>query len=253
MPQPESAESPIRILVVDDEPAIRSILRNGLEAEGYAVSEADSKAGLLHCLETTPIDLITLDLGLGGEDGLQLALEIRAQRNVPIVMITAKADPIDRVAGLEHGADDYIVKPFHIQEVLLRIRGVLHRYELELGSKNTGNAVVVAKERYQFEIGTLDVARRELSTTYGELIDLTDIEFDLLVNFLRRPARILSRDELMRLLKGRDWSPEDRTIDGYVARLRRKIDSQSESPRLIKSVRGIGYVFAGEVGRLDNS
>jgi two-component system OmpR family response regulator len=253
MPQSESAKSSIRILIVDDEPAICSILRGGLEAEGYAVSEAGSKAELVHCLETTPIDLITLDLNLGGEDGLQLAREVRAQRNMPIIMITAKAEPVDRVAGLEHGADDYIVKPFHIQEVLLRIRSVLRRYELEAESRNTGNAVDVAEELYKFEIGTLDVARRELTTTHGEPIDLTDIELDLLVNFLRRPARILSRDELMQLLKGRDWSPEDRTIDGYVARLRRKIDSQSEAPRLIKSVRGIGYVFAGEVERLDNS
>lgn len=253
MPPSESAKSSIRILVVDDEPAIRSILRSGLEAEGYAVSEAGSKAELLCYLETTPIDLITLDLDLGGEDGLQLALEVRAQRNVPIVMITAKGDPIDRVRGLEQGADDYIVKPFHIQEVLLRIHSVRRRYELEVGSKSAGNGAGDAKECYKFEIGKLDVARRELSTARGELINLTDIEFDLLVNFLRRPARILSRDELMHLLKGRDWAPEDRTIDGYVARLRRKIDSQSEAPRLIKSVRGIGYVFTGEVGCLDNS
>jgi two-component system, OmpR family, response regulator len=240
-------KSPIRILVVDDEPAIRSILRSGLEKEGYEVSEASNKAGLLRCLETESIDLITLDLDLGGENGLQLAREARAQHNIPIVMITGKGNVFERVAGLEQGADDYIVKPFHIREVLMRARSVLRRYELESVAEDVGNSVSVPAERYKFDDCILDVTRRELKTANGEIIDLTDAEFDLLSSFLRQPARILSRDELMRVLRGRNWSPEDRTVDGHVARLRRKIDSRSEIPRLIKSVRGVGYVFTGDV------
>jgi len=245
-------KSPIRILIVDDEPAIRSILRSGLEKEGYEVSEASNKAELLQCLETAPIDLIALDLDLGGEDGLQLAREARAQRNVPIVMITGKGDVFVRVAGLEQGADDYIVQPFHIQEVLMRARSVLRRYELESDADDFDHFVGIPAERYKFDGCILDVPRRELKTADGDTIDLTDAEFDLLSSFLRQPARILSRDELMHVLKGRDWSPEDRTIDGHVARLRRKIDFRSEMPRLIKSVRGVGYVFTGDVEPLRN-
>jgi DNA-binding response OmpR family regulator len=232
---------------VDDEPAICSILRSGLEAEGYEVSQAGNKAELLRCLETASIDLITLDLDLGGENGLQLAREVRAQHNIPIIMITGKSDVFDRVAGLEHGADDYIVKPFHIREVLMRARSVLRRYELESVAEVVDNFAGVPAERYEFDGCILDVQRRELKTANGEVVDLTEAEFALLLSFLRQPARILSRDELMHVLNGRDWSPEDRTIDGHVARLRRKIDYQSELPRLIKSVRGVGYVFTGDV------
>jgi two-component system, OmpR family, response regulator len=246
-----NSKSPIRILVVDDEPAVRSILRSGLEQEGYEVSEASNKAEFLRCLETAPIDLITLDLDLGGEDGLQLAREARAQRNIPIVMITGKGDVFVRVAGLEDGADDCIVEPFHIREVLLRARSVLRRYEPE-PVEDGRNLASVPAERYKFDGCILDIPRRELKNENGETIDLTDAEFDLLSSFLRQPTRILSRDDLMRVLKGRNWSPEDRTIDGHVARLRRKIDSRSEVPRLIKSVRGVGYVFTGDVEALRN-
>lgn len=245
--------SPIRILVVDDEPIVRSILRSGLEKEGYEVSEADNKTEILRCLEAGPIDLITLDLDLGGENGLLLAREVREQHNIPIVMITGKGDVFDRVAGLEQGADDYIVKPFHIREVLMRTRNVLRRYELESVAEDVGNSISIPVERYKFDGSVLDVLRRELKTLNGEIIDLTDAEFDLLSIFLKQPARILSRDELMRALNGRDWSPEDRTIDGHIARLRRKIDSRTEMPELIRSVRGVGYVFTGEVERLDTS
>jgi two-component system, OmpR family, response regulator len=251
---PMIPKSPLRILIVDDQQAIRLILRSGLEADDYIVSEAGGKAELLHCLETEPVDLITLDLDLGGEDGLQLAREVRARRNIPIIMITGKGEPVDRVAGLEHGADDYIVKPFHIKEVRMRIRNVLRRYALETETRGGGAAISTAEERYKFAIGTLHVQRRELVAESGDLIDLTDTEFGLLMIFLGRPARIMSRDELVALLNGRHWSPEDRSIDGHIARLRRKIDLLGGgAARLIKSVRGIGYVFTGDVQRLPNS
>ena len=125
------ANIPVHILVVEDEAALCAILREGLEAEGFVVSEARDKAALLRSLENEPIDLITLDLGLGRDDGLQLARQIRAKRNIPIVMITGRGAPNDRLEGLEHGADDYVSKPFHIREVVLRIHNILRRYELE--------------------------------------------------------------------------------------------------------------------------
>ena len=135
----------------------------------------------------------------------------------------------------------------------MRARSVLRRYELESVAEDVGNSIGLPAERYKFDGCILDVPRRELKAANGETIDLTDAEFGLLSIFLRQPARILSRDELMRVLNSRNWSPEDRTIDGHVARLRRKINSRSEMPRLIKSVRGVGYVFTADVEPLGNS
>ena len=233
---------PIRILVVDDEAALCAILREAFEAEGFVVSEARDKAALLRSLEVEPINLITLDLAMGRDDGLELARQIRALRNIPIVMITGRGAPFDRVVGLEHGADDYISKPFHIREVVLRVHSVLRRYNLEeIIPKQS------AEQRHAFIVGVLDAAKREVRKVDGSLLDLTESEFLLLEIFLRNPARVLSRDEILQMLRGRDWSPLDRTIDGHVARLRRKIEPRGEMPSLIKSVRGVGYVFTGEV------
>jgi two-component system, OmpR family, response regulator len=237
-----NANAPIHILVVEDDAALRAILREAFEAEGIAVLEAADKAALLRNLETEPIDLITLDLGLGQEDGLELARQIRAKRNIPIVMITGRGAPIDRVTGLEHGADDYISKPFHIREVLLRIHNILRRYQREEGMPKAREA-----RRYAFDRAVLDSAKREVRKADGMVLDLTDREFDLLELFLKHPARVLSRDEILQSLQGREWSPFDRTIDGHVARLRRKIEPAGEAPTLIKSVRGVGYVFTGDV------
>lgn len=244
------AENPIQVLVVDDEPGVRSVLRRGLEAEGYAVSEAGSMTALLRRLdEAPPVSLITLDLMLGDEDGLSLARQIKVRRNVPIVMITARTAPVDRVKGLEHGADDYIVKPFLIREVLLRIHSILRRYELESRADNAtdGNS---GEERYEFAAGRLDVKRRELVAPDGSPVALTDAEIDILLLFLRNAGRVLSRDDLAMLLKGRKWSPLDRTIDGHIARLRKKIEPEIETPCLIKTVWRVGYVFTGDVRRL---
>ncbi len=236
------ANTPIHILVVEDEAAVRGILREGLEAEGFMVSEARDEAGLIRSLEAEPVHLITLDLGLGQEDGLELARQIRAKRNIPIVMITGRSAPVDRLAGLEHGADDYISKPFHIREVVLRVHSVLRRYELEESVPKPR-----AAQRYAFGSCILDSAKREVRKVDGALIDLTDSEFLLMEIFVRHPARVLSRDEMLQMLRGRDWSPLDRTIDGHVARLRRKIEPPGEAPTFIKSVRGVGYVFTGEI------
>lgn len=238
------------ILIVDDEPEVRALLRQGLEAEGFSVVEAGSGAEADAQLAAHPVSLLTLDLKLGGEDGLKIARDLRAKRNTPIIMITGKSDPIDRVVGLELGADDYIAKPFLMREVVARVRAVLRRYEASLVAAAPMEAVGSSGSRYAFEGWTLDIHRREVRDPGGDVCDLTTAEFNLLAILVQRPGRVLSRDELMDLLKGQDWTPLDRSIDGLVARLRRKIEPQSERPQLVKTVRGVGYVFAGSVKRV---
>jgi len=239
--------APAHILVVDDEPEVRRLLEAGLKAEGYAVSEAADGAGLLAILEKKPVHLITLDVRLGGEDGFNLAREVRAKNNVPIIMISGKGDMIDRVVGLELGADDYIAKPFHMREVLARVRAVLRRYETQ-GSEAARVSPAEKTRRFEFDGWLLDAGRRALVNPEGKDCELTTAEFNLLLLLVERPGRVLSRDELMDLLKGHDWTPLDRSIDGLVARLRKKIE-RGEVPQLVKTVRGVGYVFAAQVRR----
>ncbi len=238
---------PIYIAVVDDEPEVRRVLRQGLEADGFVVIEAGDKADCLRCLDTEPINLITLDLKLDQQDGLGLAREIRASHNVPIIMITGCDAPLDRVAGLEHGADDYITKPFHVKEVVIRVRRVLSTYGVLDGAPLKASQ----PQRFSFDTLLFDARKQELRSASGVLVELTETEARLLDLFLRHPGRVLSRDEITHMLRGHEWSPLDRMIDGHVSRLRRKIDlSRSEEPSLIKSVRGVGYVFADEVKRI---
>lgn len=241
--------SPIHILVVDDDAEVRTLLRSGLESEGYSVSEAKDGAELMAAIEKRPIDLITLDLRLQGEDGLTLAREVRTKLNIPIVMISGKSEMIDRVVGLELGADDYITKPFYMREVLARIRAVLRRYAPVGKSTPAQESATNNQPAYEFDGWKLDTSRRELQDPEGERCELTTAEFNLLSILVERPGRVLSRDELMDLLKGHDWTPLDRSIDGLVARLRKKIERGNESPQLVKTVRGVGYAFAGQVSR----
>ncbi len=243
MPSPPQART---ILVVDDEEPVRALLRDCFELEGYLVEEAADARSAMARLDGGPLQLVTLDLSLGGDDGLELARQIRARCNVPIVMITGKGDTIDRVVGLELGADDYIAKPFHVREVLARVRAVLRRYETT-GGHDAPTSARETGEVLMFDTWTLDVARRELRSASGGVRDLTTAEFDMLLMFVRRPSRVLSRDNIMDILKGHEWSPLDRSIDSLVVRLRRKVEEMPDAPKLIKTVRGVGYVFAGEV------
>ena len=236
-----------QILVVDDEPEVRALLRKCFEREGFQVAEAANGAELRAQIELQSISLITLDLTLGGEDGLELAREIRAKCNLPIVMISGKGDTIDRVVGLELGADDYITKPFELREVLARVRAVLRRYA---ATEQPGAQSSSAHERYAFEGMVFDVTSRELTSGTHRLHELTSAEFNLLEIFVKRPHRVLSRDNIMDLLKGHEWSPLDRSIDALVGRLRKKVEPDPDSPRLIKTVRGVGYAFSGDVRRL---
>src|SRR5262245_411616 len=182
----------VEILVVDDEGEVRALLRKCLEREGFRVVEAKDGAALRARIEGHPVSLITLDLTLGGEDGLELAREIRSRCNVPIIMITGKGDTIDRVVGLELGADDYITKPFSLREVLARVRAVLRRYAPAAAAAQNP----AAHERYAFEGMVLDVTQRELSVA-GSVQELTTAEFNLLEIFVKRPHRVLTRDNIM--------------------------------------------------------
>lgn len=245
-----AAQTRTTILVVDDEATVRALLRECFELEGYRVLEAKDGSELMARLGEAPIDLITLDLNLGGENGFDLARQIRASRNVPIIMITGKGDTIDRIVGLELGADDYIAKPFHVREVLARVRAVLRRYEGATTAVLPNAPVPAGGPRFAFDDWVLDVGRRELRATNGEARELTTAEFNLLLLFAERPARVLSRDNIMDHLKGHEWSPFDRSIDSLIVRLRKKIERDPETPRLIKTVRGVGYAFAVDVRKL---
>lgn len=237
-PQPGADETrTTTILVVEDDSQVRESLRLGLADEGWEVCEAWDRESLFRQIEHRRIDLVTLDLTLGSEDGLELALEIRKRLNLPILMISGRSEPFDRVRGLECGADDYIVKPFHIREVVLRIRKVLEAYSRPVSAEAT----------VLFDHSEFDLKRQIVRHLDGSPVDLTETERKLLELFVRHPGRVLSRDDISQALFARDWSPLDRTIDGHVARLRRKIEPAGEKPLLIRSVRGVGYVFSGEV------
>jgi DNA-binding response OmpR family regulator len=235
-----------RIVVVDDDPKIRTLLRRALEPEGYRVSEAAGSEELFALLRGEPADLITLDLTLRNEDGLEIARRIRSESQVPIIMVTGKGDMIDRVVGLELGADDYITKPFHVREVLARIRTVLKRTANNLTGPR-GNPTSDRRSILRFDGWQLDTQKRELRSPNGSPCALTTAEFDLLVVFVMRPNRVLKRDAIMEALKGNNWAANDRAIDTQVARLRKKLENDRDRPSLIKTVRGFGYSFTADV------
>lgn len=207
-------------------------------------------ATTLAAINTGPVDLITLDLNLGIDDGVDVARQIRKLSDVPIIMLTARDDVIDRVIGLEIGADDYIVKPFHLREVVARIRSVLRRAQnipekTPLSSRQDGKA-------YSFDDMIAIPDRLAVIDRDGKPIDLTVREFKLLELFLTRPKRILSREQLMDLMDGPDYAPLDRTIDNQVARLRKKVERNTAHPALISTVRGMGYSFTCDVRMIDH-
>ncbi len=229
------------ILVVDDDARIRQMLLRYFEDEGYRVTTVANGAGARDCLGKSVVDIILLDLGLaGGEDGLALARDIRAQSDVPIIMLTGRDDVVDRIVGLEVGADDYIPKPFHLREVLARIRTVLRRRR-PTGSPAGENEKTVLL----FENWRLDIGRRQLLAADGTEVILTTGEFDMLALLAKQPGRVFARDMLMDLTRSRNLDAFDRTIDAQIARLRKKIERDPKRPSLIKSVRGVGYVFTG--------
>lgn len=236
------------IVIVDDEPPIRTLLRNCFEQEGYRVSEAASGAELSNLVKAGNVDLITLDLTLGNESGLEIARNLRAESQIPIIMVTGKGDVIDRVVGLEVGADDYIAKPFHLREMLARVRTVLRRTSTQTEGRTAGP---VAELIYRFDDWEFNLTRRELRDPGGKLFQLTTTEIDLLAVLVKRPGHVLSRDAIMDQLKGHDWAANDRAIDSQISRLRKKLAGESEAPGgLIKTIRGVGYSFTAKVTKV---
>lgn len=229
------------ILVVDDDPSVRAMLNDYLATHGYTVRCADSGAAMRGALEDALPDVVLLDVRLPGEDGLTLARFLRERYDVGIIMVTASGDVIDRVVGLEVGADDYIAKPFDPRELLARVKSVLRRMQ----SRPPAEPAAAPAAGLLEAVGCcrLDRSAHRLLDARGEDVPMTAMEFDLLAVFLDHPNRVLSRDQLLTLTRNREWEPFDRSIDIRIARLRRKIEADPAHPRSIRTVRGSGYMF----------
>ena len=235
-------ESSPHILVVDDDREIRDLLSRFLRKHGFRVTAAAEGREMRKVLESGKFDLVVLDLMLPGEDGLSLCRWLRSTSPVPVIMLTAVGEETDRIIGLEIGADDYLAKPFNPRELLARIRAVLRRSE-GLPKAEARKGIL------QFDGWRLDADRRELYRPDNELVPLTSGEYDLLAALVERAQRVLTRDQLLDLTRGRNTVPFDRSIDVQISRLRRKIEVDPREPARIKTVRGGGYVFAPEVTR----
>lgn len=237
---------PDRILVVDDDARIRQMLVRYFEDNGFKVNAVANGAAMRSELAKGSYAAIFLDLVLpNGENGLELLRELRSTSDVPVLMLTGQDDVTDKVVGLEVGADDYIAKPFHLRELLARLRTILRRRN----SSDATRATSGEDETLAFEGWSLDVSRRRLTSPQGDDVALTTGEFDMLLVFVRNPGRVLSRETLMDLTRNRNLEAFDRAIDAQIVRLRKKIEDDPKSPDLIQSVRGVGYVFTGRSGR----
>ena len=230
------------ILVVEDDRDISALVARYLRSNDCRVTVASDGRQLDRLIEVSRIDLIVLDLMLPGEDGLSLCKRLRAHSQVPIIMLTAKGEEVDRILGLEMGADDYLSKPFNPRELLARVRAVLRRSAITALSPETSGAHVLA-----FLGWRIHRVLRELRNPSGARVTLTDAEFSLLQTFCERPGRILSRDQLLDLTQGRSAGVFERSIDILVSRLRRKIESDPHHPSIIKTVRSGGYLFTPAV------
>jgi DNA-binding response OmpR family regulator len=237
--------SPLHLAVLDDEEDITQLLATYLEGHGFRISQVHSGRDLMALMAQDPPALVLLDLGLPGEDGFAIARQLREHWHCGLVIVTGRGDAVDKVVGLEVGADDYVTKPFDLRELLARIKAVLRR--IVPPSAAAASAPVAAPTVKRFDGWELDIGARRLTAPQGHEVTLTSGEFDLLHALSDAPGRVLSRDFLLERTRGRDGGPFDRTIDVQIGRLRRKIETDADSPQLIKSVRGAGYLFAPKV------
>jgi two-component system phosphate regulon response regulator OmpR len=233
-----------RIAVVDDEPDLRETVSEYLELHGYEVVTADGGPALRELVDEQHIDLAILDISMPGEDGLSLARFLRERMNVGIIMLTAAGEVVDRIVGLEMGADDYLVKPVDLRELLARVKAVLRRYQGSGSESEVPSETPTTPTRVTFGECQLDLDGHKLFDHEDNEIRITAMEFDLLKAFAENPGKVLSRDRLLDLAHNRDWDPFDRSIDIRIARLRRKIEADPSKPQVIKTVRGAGYVFS---------
>ena len=229
------------MLIVEDDPQVRETVADYLASQGFEVAQAADGTAMRTALAAAVPELVLLDLRLPGEDGLALARWLRERHDVAIIMVTGAGEVIDRVVGLEVGADDYIAKPFDLRELLARMKSVLRR-------ASRPAAPAEPSRRVRFGPCLLDLDRHQLLGPGGEEVALTGMEFDLLRAFAEHPNRVLSRDRLLTLTRNREWEPFDRSIDIRIARLRRKIEADPDQPKVIKTVRGAGYIFIPDAG-----
>jgi two-component system OmpR family response regulator len=232
------------IAVLDDELDITQLLGGYLKTHGYRVSQLHNGRALMELMAKDTPALVLLDLGLPGEDGFTIARQLRERWRCGLVIVTGRGDAVDKVVGLEVGADDYVTKPFDLRELVARIKAVLRRIE---GAPPAAAPVAASPDRLKFEGWQLDTAARRLTHPAGHDVPLTSGEFDLLCVLARHPGRVLSRDFLLEQTRGREAAPFDRTIDVQIGRLRKKIEADPEQPQIVKSVRSAGYVFVPSV------
>ena len=228
-----------RILVCDDEADVREMLQEYLQRRGFEVKTAGNAVELRERLETGRIDLIVLDINMPGEDGLSALRALRADNPVPVVMLTAAGETVDRILGLEMGADDYLGKPVDLRELEARIKAVLRRQAAPAPAQTDGDSAHTAR----FGRFTLDLAAARLLAEDGSEVPLTAMEFSLLKVFARNRRRVLNRDQILEQAHDRAWDPFDRSIDIRISRLRRKIEENPQKPAIIRTVRGIGYIY----------
>ncbi|WP_427912994.1 response regulator [Ramlibacter sp. MMS24-I3-19] len=230
-----------RILVVDDDPSVRSMLREYLQGHGFDIAEAGNGAQMREEIGRQPPAAVLLDIRLPGEDGLVLARYLREHHDVAVIMVTASGDVVDRIVGLELGADDYIAKPFDLRELLARLRSVLRRHQ---GPAPQAGASAPTSTRKPFGRCEVDLDARRMFDAGGAEVALTAMEYELLAAFLANPNRVLTRDQLLLKTRNREWEPFDRSIDIRIGRLRRKIEPEPDGdPRCIRTVRNAGYMF----------
>ena len=236
--------APTTLLLVDDEPTLREPLAEYLARQGFVVQEAESAAAARTRLAQATPDLVLLDIMMPGEDGLSLCRHLVESRRLPTILLTAKGEAMDRIIGLEIGADDYVTKPFEPRELVARIRSVLRRAERPAAPATDDELL------YEFEGWQLDPLKHRLTDPDGALVPLSTAEFRMLRAFCDHPRQVLDRDRLLDMVQGREAHLFDRAVDNQISRLRRKIEADSRDPRFIQTVRGGGYRFATDVARL---
>ena len=237
----------VHLAVVDDEAEITQLVAGYLKGHGYRVSQLHDGASLFALMTADPPLMVLLDLGLGEEDGLAIARKLREHHHCGLVIVTGRSDAVDKIVGLEVGADDYVTKPFDLRELLARIKALQRRLEPGAPAAASPAPPEAARTTLRFVGWALDTAARTLLSPEQREVMLTTGEFELLSTFARHPGRVLSRDFLLESTRGRESGPFDRTIDVQVGRLRRKIEADPENPQIIKSVRGAGYLFVPPV------
>jgi two-component system phosphate regulon response regulator OmpR len=228
------------VLIVEDDASVRRMVAEYLAEHGYTVTEADGGAAMRAEIERSLPDVVLLDVKMPGEDGLTLARYLRERYDVGIIMVTGAAEVVDRVVGLEVGADDYVTKPFDPRELLARVKSVLRRIQATPPSPGVAPA---SSPRIAVGRCLLDLASHQLFDQEGRELPMTAMEFELLKVFVERPNKVLSRDDILTTTRNREWEPFDRSIDIRIARLRRKIEADPENPQAIRTVRGAGYMF----------